>query len=245
MQLLVEGDLMMHIYYPNEAVVSGVLNTTEIVLFLPGLPQTPDKNIAERFVLEGKTFVWLHYYGSWYSGGKFSPSECRKSFLDGLSVIKKKQSVSAFSGKAFDFDYKKITVVGNSFGAQIAVTSQVDYNILSEIHLFAPFLLVNEKDADKNRQVLQYLRNTDLPFWRRGLFNVYRGIEAVDWDTYFKGEDPDSKLKKIKCHLTLCYGSNDPIISEADINKFITFNPATLKKIEGVGHDFLNLYDKK
>jgi len=241
-KLLIEGDLRIHLYYPEEAIKDGALKTEDLVLFVPGLPNTPNKNIAERFIQEGKACAMMYYYGSWYSGGKFSPSESRRSLVDTIEVLFRGTAMEAYSATTFKFTFERLSFVANSYGAQVVLTSNVDYSLISAIFLFAPFLSIH---ADDNTGELgRTLLDADLPFWRRGLNNVYRGIESTDWDDYFDGRDDGSRLKEYYPAMSIIIGSEDKVIPQKSIETFQSKYPANVEHIQGVGHDFLSLYDK-
>lgn len=244
-QILIEGNLKVHIYYPDSAVADGVLNVQEIVLFLPGLPQSLDKNFSKKVIEDGKALVWLHYYGSWFSGGFFSPDNCRKSFVDCLSLLHKKIATNAYDGGQFNFNFKEISLIGNSFGAQIALTSPVDYSLISSISLFSPFLFVHEDDCVNFNKLSQTIVDVDLPFWRRGMNNVYRGIDSPEWDNYFNGKDAESRLKKEYPKIFLVTGTEDDFVTPEYIDNFSANYLVDVKKVDGVGHNFLELYDKR
>jgi hypothetical protein len=247
-QLLIDNNLKVHLYYPDAAITTdGTLSVDTMVLFVPGLPQTPNRDIPELMVRRGYACAYLHYYGSWFSKGSFTPAESRKSIKDALQLLKNRTSAIAKGDNAFKWDYKKISVVANSYGAQALLTSDIDFEQFESIELFSPYLLSSETDyKEKNlTQEQEFLKNTladDLKFLRKGFDAIYSGIERPEWDEYFNGKDSGSTLKSGYPKFKIVSGTKDAFVPLKILEAVKKKYDCDINIIDGVGHDYLKLY---
>jgi hypothetical protein len=253
-QLFLINGLAIHLYSARESVEDNHLRVKNAHLYVPGLPQMTDKRFFQKIVDKDNSFFYVYYYGSWLSGGVFSPDNCRKSIIDALEIIKSGSAVKSFDGKEFSWEFESLSILGCSFAGNSVLSSELDGSAVQDVVLYSPLIFVNTDERAQymtDEESIQFDRyNKDfLFFMRNGYPNALRGIEDPSWDDYFYGNDDLSKVSLDDNDnlpkFILYHGLNDKIVSPRSTEHLAHLFPSRVKAelIPGFGHDFISLYN--
>lgn len=128
--------------------------TYSCVILLPGIPYDPEKEypFIENLKRDQYDTHLVHYAGTWGSGGKFlasNPTESVNDFVDAISSGK----ITNTAGKA----YKKIFVIGTSFGGGLALTLK-NHALLGVICALSP--VISYTSVNGIKALGQYLKDS-------------------------------------------------------------------------------------
>ncbi len=253
LQLFLKNNLALHLYYSKESVEDGEnLSVDRLYLIVPGFPQFTHRSFFEDKVSKDVAFFYLHYYGSWFSGGEFTFKNAQKSIRDAIDFIKKGIGEKTFDGKGFMWDYKSLSLIGSSFGGSPIVTSNLSKRDIERVILLFPFVIVHRDDVEKYMSKDEEERfwesnKNSLAFMRRGYPNVYRGVNNSSWDDYFLGRDANSKVTITSTFppVEVIHGEQDTSINPRLSKKLEQeYSQVTTNIISGCGHDFYKLFKK-
>lgn len=250
LQLFVKNGLAIHLYYDEANVKNGKLSVQNLYLIMPGLPQFTDRRVFADLVSKNAAFFYVHYYGSWFSDGVFTPDNCRRSLLDALKLAKLGKGIKTWDNQAFKWDYKKLILVGNSFGSVPILSLSKRLEGIDRIYLLCPLLYTATTDLKKflNTNELAAYQQNDLgnflDFMRRGYRNIYRGIYKSSWDGYFKKGVKifSDKSLALLPPISILHGSLDATVPDSSSRYFANNQPKVkLKVVDGYEHDFTGL----
>lgn len=227
-------DLAIHVFFIQEKSSLISINTLDIIF--PGLPQTPIFSDMQKMVTKTHAVAYVHYYGSWYSGGIFLPSTVMDSVSDAIKIFKKGLIVDVYTEEKIQFVIKNIVLVGNSFGGYFVYQSEEK---LKKI-LLAPFLPYGLSENNNIIQIVSTEVESNLNAYKKSLPYCYRGITSLVWENFTK---PNKNFNLKHKNITIYIGNKDKLITKDYI---YTTLKDTIKKnvieIDDCGHDFLKLY---
>lgn len=253
LQLFMQDELALHFYYSKESVKDDVVSIKNLCLVFPGLPNTIDKDFFVNRVNKDTAYLSVSYYGTWMSGGNFSPQSVKQTIQDAVSFAKCKEGTRTFDNKKIYWEYKNLFVLGYSFAGNFVLNSDLKREDITSVVLCAPLIYLDKNtvetvlknDADKffdfNASFLQFLR--------RGYLYALRGIKDSFWDSYFNGVDDLSKVSIRESYplIHIIHGTEDkqvnPVFSKYFNNQYPTIS--TLELQNGMGHTkemFQNLH---
>lgn len=250
LQLFIKNGLAIHLYYDEASVKKGKLSVQNLYLIMPGLPQFTDRRVFADLVSKKAAFFYVYYYGSWFSDGVFTPDNCRHSLLDALKLARLGKSIKTWDNQRFEWNYKKLILIGSSFGSVPILSLNKQLEGIDRIYLLCPLLYTAKTDLKKflsANELVTYQQNdlgNFLDFMRRGYRNIYRGIDKPSWDSYFKkgvGIFSDKSLALLP-PISILHGSLDTTVPDSSSRYFVSNQPKIkLKVIDGYGHDFTGL----
>jgi len=253
LQLFIYKNIALHFYYSKDSVEGGVINSKNIFVYFPGLPQMIDEDFFVNKVDKNTAFFSVYYMGSWLSGGSFTYENCQKTVEIAVEFIKNKQGIKTFDNKQIKWDYNNLYVMGYSFSGNPVVSAEISKNDVKSVILFAPLIFLHKKEVSKylkNKKAIDNFYDFSLfylEFLRRGYRFAFRGIEKKSWDRYFSGKEPKSfiKIDKNYPHIIIFHGKSDEKINYGSSlffqNKKRPETKVFLK--EGVGHNLEKLFD--
>lgn len=243
-QLFLEKSLAIHLYYSHDSVKFGRLNVKKLYVIFPGLPQSSDKEYFKDKISKDVAFMYVYYYGSWYSNGKFTFRNCQKTIVDVLAFVKKGRSYTTFSENIFYWKYDSLILVASSFGAAPLLTTQLTRKDADKILLLFPFIFLDGRDLKKilprSLMINFYKKMLDsLAFLKRGYRNLYRGITNPSWSKLFSGSVPTPKIQVNNEYPPVCiyHDKSDPVVPyriSIALNKTYP-NVINLKPVKGIG----------
>jgi hypothetical protein len=255
LQLFIYKNIALHFYYSKDSVEGGVINSKNIFVYFPGLPQMIDEDFFVNKVNKDTAFFSVYYLGSWLSGGNFTYENCKKTVELAVDFIKSKRGIKTFDNKQINWDYNNLYVMGYSFSGNPVVSAKISKTDVKNVILFAPLLFLHKKE------VLKYLKDKEvinnfygfnlfyLEFLRRGYKFAFRGIEKKSWNKYFSGKDPKSfiKMDKDYPHIIVFHGKSDEKINYTSSLFFQKekYPEAEVVLKDGVGHNLEKLFDIK
>ncbi len=227
-------NLAIHVFFIQGKSSLISINTLDIIF--PGLPQTPIFSDIQKMVTKNHAIAYVHYYGSWYSGGNFSPSTVMNSVSDAIKIFKKGLVLDVYTEEKIQFIIKNIVLIGNSFGGYFVYQSKEK---LKKI-LLAPFLPYR---LSKNNDIVQNVStevNNNFNAYKKSLPYCYRGITSLTWKNFTK---PNKNFNQKHNDITVYIGNKDKLITKDYI--YATLEDSIKKnmiEIDDCGHDFLKLY---
>ena len=255
LQLFIYKNIALHFYYSKDSVEGGVINSKNIFVYFPGLPQMIDEDFFVNKVNKDTAFFSVYYLGSWLSGGNFTYENCKKTVELAVDFIKSKRGIKTFDNKQINWDYNNLYVMGYSFSGNPVVSAKISKIDVKNVILFAPLLFLNKKE------VLGYLQDEKvinnfygfslfyLEFLRRGYKFAFRGIEKQSWNKYFSGKDTKSfiKMNNNYPNIIIFHGKSDEKISYTSSLFFQKnkYPKAKVFLVDNVGHDLEKLFDIK
>jgi hypothetical protein len=221
-------------------------------LYFPGLPQMIDKKFFIDKVDDNSIFFSVNYLGSFLSGGKFTPENCKKTVELAIEFIKNRESKKTFDGKNISWSYDNLYLLGYSFAGNTILTSKILSNDVKSIFLFAPLLFLNKSNLKEYIKKDKLIKNFYkfnlfyLKFLRRGYGFVLKGIEKDIWDKYFLGNDTKSiiRVKDNFPNVFIFHGKQD---KEINYSSSIFFSKQRYRDtevilIDKVGHNLEKLF---
>jgi hypothetical protein len=255
LQLFIYKNIALHFYYSKDSVEGGVINSKNIFVYFPGLPQMIDEDFFVNKVNKDTAFFSVYYLGSWLSGGNFTYENCKKTVELAVDFIKSKRGIKTFDNKQINWDYNNLYVMGYSFSGNPVVSAKISKTDVKNVILFAPLLFLHKKE------VLQYLKDKEvinnfygfnlfyLEFLRRGYKFAFRGIEKQSWNKYFSGKDAKSfiKMNNNYPNIIIFHGKSDEKISYTSSLFFQKnkYPKAKVFLVDNVGHNLEKLFDIK
>jgi len=255
LQLFIYKNIALHFYYSKDSVEGGVINSKNIFVYFPGLPQMIDEDFFVNKVNKDTAFFSVYYLGSWLSGGNFTYENCKKTVELTVDFIKSKRGIKTFDNKQINWDYHNLYVMGYSFSGNPVVSAKISKTDVKNVILFAPLLFLYKKD------VFEYLKDKKavdnfyafslfyLEFLRRGYKFAFRGIEKQSWNKYFSGKDLKSfvKIDKNYPNVIIVHGKSDEKIKYTSSLFFQKEKcpQAKIILVDNVGHDLEKLFDIK
>jgi len=253
LQLFIYKNIAIHFYYSKDSVEGGVINSKNIFVYFPGLPQMIDENFFINKVSKDTSFFSVYYLGSWLSGGNFTYENCKKTVELAIEFIKSKKGIKTFDNKQINWNYNNLYVMGYSFSGNPIVSAKISRNDVKSVILFAPLLFLHKKE------ILKYLKDKVainnfydfnlfyLEFLRRGYKFAFKGIEKKSWDKYFSGKESKSLIETNKNYpdIIIFHGKSDEKINYAS-SLFFQKEKCLETKVfikDEIGHNFEKLFD--
>jgi len=253
LQLFIYKNIALHFYYSKDGVENGTINSKNIFVYFPGLPQIIDEDFFINKVNKNTAFFSVYYFGSWLSGSNFTYENCQKTVELAIEFIKNKKGIKTFDNKQISWEYNNLYVMGYSFSGNPVASAKISKNDVNGVILFAPLLFLHKKE------VLEYLKDKTaidnfygfnlfyLEFLRRGYKFAFRGIEKKSWNKYFSGKDPRSFIKMDKDYpnIIIFHGKSDEKINYTSSLFFQKEknNKAKVILVDNVGHSLEKLFD--
>lgn len=245
----------MHFYYSKDSVEGGVINSKNIFVYFPGLPQMIDEDFFVNKVDKNTAFFSVYYMGSWLSGGSFTYENCKKTVGLAVEFVKNKKGIKTFDNKQIKWDYNNLYVMGYSFSGNPVVSAKITKNDVKSVILFAPLLFLHEKEVLESMKDKETIDNFYgfslfyLEFLRRGYKFALRGIEKKSWDRYFSGKEQNSfiKMNKDYPNIVIFHGKSDEKINYTSSLFFQKekYPDAKIILTDGIGHNLEKLFDIK
>jgi len=145
LQLFIQNELALHFYYSKESVNCDVVNIKSLCLVFPGLPNTIDKDYFVNRVNKDTAFLSVSYYGTWMSGGNFSPQSVKQTIQDAVSFAKLKEGIKTFDDKKMYWKYENLFVLGYSFAGNFVINSNLKREDITSIILCSPLIYIDKQ----------------------------------------------------------------------------------------------------
>ncbi len=245
--------LSLQIFYDSSDESDNLIDLKKLIIIYPGLPQFLDKEFFEKKIKKGQAYLKVDYYGSWMSGGNFTPDNCVKTINDTMLFLKKASHRVTYDSSIFKIKAKSKILVGYSFAAQHILRSNVSKKFIDKIYLFAPLVFLNKNQVKK---VFSHKLQEDsfynfslsyLNFMRAGYDEILRGIKAKSWDVYFSGNDKKSLIRTNKSlpQIYIYMAENDDRIPLPSRVLFKNLFPSSkINVIKDAGHNLDGLFIK-
>ncbi|MBU4453364.1 hypothetical protein L6259_02055 [Candidatus Parcubacteria bacterium] len=253
LQLFIYKNIALHFYYFKDSLENGTINSKNIFVYFPGLPQMIDEDFFVNKVDKNTAFFSVYYLGSWLSGDSFTYKNCKKTVELAVEFVKHKQGIKTFDDKQINWNYNNLYVMGYSFSGNPVVSAKITKNDVKNVILFAPLLFLHKKEvleSMKNRKIIDNFYGFNsfyLEFLRRGYKFALRGIERKSWDKYFSGKESKSLIKTNKDYpdTIIFHGKSDEKIQHTSSLFFQKekYPEAKVFLKDGVGHDLEKLFD--
>lgn len=253
LQLFIYKNIALHFYYSKDSIKGGVINSKNIFVYFPGLPQMIDEDFFVNKVDRNTAFFSVNYMGSWLSGGSFTYENCKKTVELAVEFVKNKQGIKTFDDKQISWNYNNLYVMGYSFSGNPVVSAKITKNDVKSVILFAPLIFLHKKEVLESMKDKKSIDNFYsfnlfyLEFLRRGYKFALRGIEKKSWDKYFSGKESRSliKINKYYPNIIIFHGKSDEKINYTSSLFFRKEKCPKAKVIlrDGVGHDLEKLFD--
>ncbi len=253
LQLFIYKNIALHFYYSKDNVKGGVINSKNIFVYFPGLPQMIDENFFVNKVNKDTAFFSVYYLGSWLSGDNFTYKNCRKTVELAIEFIKNKRGIKTFDNKEIAWEYNNLHIMGYSFSGNVVASTKISKNDVKSVILFAPLLFLYKEEVSeylKDEKAIDNFYGFSLfylEFLRRGYKFAFRGIEEKSWNKYFSGREPKSFIKIDKNYpkIAIFHGKSDEKINYRSSLFFQKEkNPGTeIILMDGIGHDLEKLFD--
>lgn len=255
LQLFIYKKIALHFYYSKNSVEDGVINSKNMFVYFPGLPQMIDKDFFVNKVDKNTAFFSVYYMGSWLSGGSFTFKNCQKTVELAVEFVKNKKGKKTFDNKQILWDYKNLHLIGYSFSGNPVISAKISTNDVKNVILFAPLLFLHRGEVSKYLKDEKSINNfydfslSFLDFLRRGYKFVFRGIEKHSWSKYFSGNDQKSivKIDKNYPNVIIFHGKSDEKISYKSSLFFQKekYPQARIILMNNIGHDLKKLFNIK
>lgn len=255
LQLFIYKNIALHFYYSKDSVEGGVINSKNIFVYFPGLPQMIDEDFFVNKVDKNTAFFSVYYMGSWLSGGSFTYEDCQKTVELAVEFVKNKKGIKTFDNKQIKWDYNNLYVMGYSFSGNPVVSAKITKNDVKSVIFFAPLLLLHKKEVLeclKDKKAIDNFYGFSLfylEFLRRGYKFALRGIEKKSWDRYFSGKEQNSfiKMNKDYPNIVIFHGKSDEKINYTSSLFFQKekYPDAKIILMDGIGHNLEKLFDTK
>jgi Tfp pilus assembly protein PilZ len=134
--------LAAHLFFIPDSQEPQKLTSKHLDIIFPGLPQSPCFHQLESLVTEDRSILYVHYYGSWYSGGIFTPSNTGETVRDLLTLCKTRLAKDEYTNQIIIIEPENITLVGNSFGGHFVYQNE-SQEITHNVVLISPLLAVS------------------------------------------------------------------------------------------------------
>jgi len=253
LQLFIYKNIALHFYYSKDSVEGGVINSKNVFVYFPGLPQMIDEDFFVNKVNKDTAFFSVYYLGSWLSGGNFTYENCKKTVELAVDFIKNKKGIKTFDNKQISWNYNNLYVVGYSFSGNPVVSAKISKKDVKSVILFAPLLFLHKKEvleSMKDKKLIDNFYGFNLfylQFLRRGYKFALRGIEKQSWNKYFSGKEQNSFIKMDKDYpnIVIFHGKSDEKINYAS-SLFFQKEKHPETKIflkDEVGHNLEKLFD--
>lgn len=255
LQLFIYKNIALNFYYSNNSISNGKINSKNIFVYFPGLPQIIDEDFFVDKVNKDNAFFSVYYLGSWLSGGKFTYENCKKTVELAIEFIKSKKGLKTFDNKRINWDYNNLYAMGYSFSGNPIISAKISKNDVKSVLLFAPLFFVHRKE------VLEYIKDKKavdnfysfnlfyLEFLRRGYKFAFRGVEKKSWNKYFAGNDQKSFIKVDKNYpnVVIFHGKSDEKINYTSSLFFQKekYPEAKVILMNDIGHNLKKLFDTK
>lgn len=253
LQLFLNKNLALHFYYHPNDFKNNKVKVKDIYLLIPGLPQFIHKSFFGNRLREGRAFFYVYYYGSWFSGGRFTFRNCQKTVTEAIKFVQGKIGIKTYDKKNIKWEYQNLFLVGNSFGGSPILSSKIDKKDIKKIILISPLSFFFKKDLLKVcsnssfKKIIKRYKET-LFFLRNGNFNIFRGIKDKSWDKYFLGKEEKAKIKidGKSPPIIIFHGNKDGVVESFFSEELQKMHPEIVqsKIISGIGHNFEELFDK-
>lgn len=253
LQLFIFKNIALHFYYSKDSIVSSKVNSKNIFVYFPGLPQIIDEDFFVNKVNKDIAFFSVYYIGSWLSDGSFTYQNCKKTIELAIEFIKNRKGIKTFDNKQINWNYENLHVIGYSFAGNPLISAKILKNDVKSVILFAPLLFLHKKDV---REYLKDKNDIDnfygfnlfyLKFLKRGYKFAFRGIEKQSWNRYFSGQDSKSLVKMDNNYpnIFIFHGKSDEKISYITSLFFQKEknNKVEVILIDNVGHSLEKLFD--
>lgn len=226
-------NIAAHIFFIDSGSLSKKKYVKYLDIILPGLPQTPNFSGIEKFVEQNRAIVYIHYPGTWYSGGFFTPKEIEKMLNECTELFTEGKFIDVYTNEMFYISSEIKSFIGNSFGGYFAHEAKNPFRRI----LLAPFL-PSVKRPDMSTECLNVLDQVtvDINLYRKSLLYCYRGITEDAWNDFAYRELQNNDASNLKIY----FGTEDTLISKNYIEEIIG-SAIKLKPVNS-GHDFLALY---
>lgn len=255
LQLFIYKNIALHFYYSKDSVKNGIINSKNLFVYFPGLPQIIDEDFFVNKVNKDTAFFSVYYLGSWLSGGNFTYGNCQKTVELAIEFIKNKKGIKTFDNKQIKWDYNNLYVMGYSFSGNPVVSAKISKNDVTSVVLFAPLLFLHKKEVSEyltDKEVIDNFYGFSLfylEFLRRGYKFAFRGIEKKSWDRYFSGKEQKSfiKINKDYPNIVIFHGKLDEKINYTSSLFFQKekYPDAKIILMDRIEHNLEKLFDIK
>ena len=251
LELFLRDQLAIHFYYSDESLCNNTVNVENLYLIFPGLPQFIEKDFFTDKVDKKNAFMYVYYFGSYFSGKIFSFKNCQQTVIRAINFSQAGAGVKTFDNKKIKWKAKNINIIGNSFGTLPILTSKIDKRIINKIFFTSPLIFIYKKDIQEymsKKEITKFneFNKKFLNFMSRGYKNIYRGIDKKNWENFFNGDSISTKIdyKNNLPPITIIHGSDDNIVNSKGSIHFNSryTNQVNLKLVKGVGHEFKLLF---
>lgn len=181
------------IYYTNKE------KSDSIIIYGIGAPLPPDYGWLPDapIILQQKIDIFVpDYIGYGRSGGRFTPKNCIKTFLDLYGYFRRGCIAKNFyEGSQVFLRYERIIFIGRSFGGTYVPLLPRFNKEIKELALFYPVVdsksCGSVKGEETNEDFLNAMRYD-------GYRYLYRGILSKQWEDHLENRDDLSPMDNIK-----------------------------------------------
>jgi len=227
-----------HLFYePSNGAASDLVDAAVLDVIFPGLPHTPYFHELEKLVTAERAVMYIHYPGSWYSSGVFTPESCRNTVSEVVQLLQQGRVTDVYTGVEIRVSPKETVFVGNSFGGYLVYQGEHPHKRV----LLAPLLVVNPEEATHpdTKKVLQKV-SSSIREYPKSIFNVYRGISDPQWESFIN--DPASEKLLSRENAEVFVGEQDTLITTAYVADSLEGRSQYKLTTCPCGHDFQALY---
>lgn len=202
-------------------------NNGKVILFCAGMPGSSSYfDVAERYTKQGFIFIHPKYIGSWESYGNFSIENSKKTIIDFVAALRRKEVKTIFE-EEFDVKVKEIYLLGTSFGGSVALCAGAESDVEGIIAL-SPVI---NYQTQGNGEYQEESMNDFLRFVKAGFENVYRGFTESDWKQNISLLNVDSYFEKLKAKkILIMHGAKDTSVNHNRSEEFCS-------KLKNLGGD--------
>src|SRR6056297_246692 len=255
LQLFIYKNIALHFYYNEDSVIDGEINSKNIFIYFPGLPQMVNEDFFVNKVNKDTAFFSVYYLGSWLSGGSFTYDNCKKTIELAVEFVKNKKGTKTFDNKQINWNYNNLYIIGYSFSGNPVVSAKISKDDIKKVILFSPLFFLHKEEVEKYLKDKKDINNFYgfnlfyLNFLKRGYKFALRGIEKESWGKYFSGKDPKSYIKMDKNYpnVIIFHGKLDKKVNYISSLFFQKekYSKTRVVLMDNIGHDLEKLFDIK
>jgi len=205
--------------------------SSEVIIFLPGMPSVPDhQQLAKHFAAHDYWVFLPRYRGSWESGGTFLKESPVQEIEDIIAALYE-EIKEAWDGHAFYPDPSAVYVIGSSFGGGVALEAAVELDSIDKSIALSP---VVDWQADEKITPLAQIQQ----FVQKGFNRAYRPAED-SWDRLRAGElfNPIDTTKQVDDEdILIIYSTDDTVVALPPIQEYVKKTAAHTRVLEDAGH---------
>lgn len=169
-----------------------------LIIYGIGASIPPDNGtlLDARIIAQFETDIFVpDYIGFGRSDGRFTPRNCIQTFIILFNAFSKGYWVkNAYDNSQAFLHYKRIIVIGRSFGATYVPLLPRFNSQIKELAIFCPVVdsktCGSIKGEESNQDFLRSMKQD-------GYYHLYRGILTKEWESHLENNDDLSPMENI------------------------------------------------